>query len=157
MGGPGGDGQVHDRIRCQPRRRSQGGRARQIKVNDALTGAALAALAAARLGLCGVALIASGLRQRAPLLVLPDWLSRQRPRAGVAAVIAGLLAYILLADRLGFHIVGAVLLAVWMRVLGASWRIALPGAAVFTVLIHLAFYKALRVPLPWGLLERWAF
>jgi putative tricarboxylic transport membrane protein len=114
-------------------------------------------LVAAGLGLCGVALIASGLRQRAPLLVLPDWLSRQRPRAGVAAVIAGLLAYILLADRLGFHIVGAVLLAVWMRVLGASWRIALPGAAVFTVLIHLAFYKALRVPLPWGLLERWAF
>jgi hypothetical protein len=25
------------------------------------------------------------------------------------------------------------------------------------VVIHLAFYKALRVPLPWGLLERWAF
>jgi hypothetical protein len=28
---------------------------------------------------------------------------------------------------------------------------------VFTLVIHLAFYKGLRVPLPWGVLERWAF
>ena len=33
------------------------------------------------------------------------------------------------------------------------------GPQVFlgTVLIHLAFYKGLRIPLPWGVLERWAF
>jgi putative tricarboxylic transport membrane protein len=114
-------------------------------------------LVAAGLCACGVALIASGLRQQAPLLVLPHWLGRPRPRAGVFAVIAGLLGYILLADRLGFHLVGSVLLVVWMRALGASWRVALPGAVVFTLIIHLAFYKALRVPLPWGILERWAF
>jgi putative tricarboxylic transport membrane protein len=75
----------------------------------------------------------------------------------VLAILVGLLGYILLADRLGFHITGALLLVFWMRVLGAPWRVALPGAVVFTVIIHLAFYKALRVPLPWGLLERWAF
>jgi putative tricarboxylic transport membrane protein len=75
----------------------------------------------------------------------------------VLAVVVGLLGYVLLADHLGFHIVGAVLLASWMRVLGASWRLALPGAVVFTLVIHLAFYKGLRVPLPWGVLERWAF
>ena len=114
-------------------------------------------LVAAGLGVCGVALIASGIRQRSPLLSFPDWLWRARPRAGVIAVIAGLLGYIVLADRLGFHIVGAVLLTFWMRALGASWRVALPGAVVFTLIIHLAFYKALRVPLPWGVLERWAF
>jgi putative tricarboxylic transport membrane protein len=28
---------------------------------------------------------------------------------------------------------------------------------IATVLVHLAFYKVLRVPLPWGVLERWAF
>jgi putative tricarboxylic transport membrane protein len=30
-------------------------------------------------------------------------------------------------------------------------------AIIATVVIHLAFYKVLRVPLPWGVLERWAF
>jgi putative tricarboxylic transport membrane protein len=114
-------------------------------------------LVAAGLGVCGVLLIARGRRERVPPVVVPDWMRRPRPRAGVLAVVVGLLGYILLADRLGFHIVGAVLLAFWMRVLGASWRLALPGAVAFTVIIHLAFYKGLRVPLPWGVLERWAF
>lgn len=114
-------------------------------------------LVAAGLGVCGLLLVAAGMRQRVPLLAVPDWTRRARPRTGVLAVLLGLLGYILLADRLGFHIVGSALLVLWMRALGASWRVALPGAVVFTVIIHLAFYKALRVPLPWGLLERWAF
>jgi putative tricarboxylic transport membrane protein len=114
-------------------------------------------LVAAGLGVCGLLLVAAGMRQRVPLLTVPDWTRRARPRIGVLAVLLGLLGYVLLADRLGFHIVGSALLVLWMRALSASWRVALPGAVVFTVIIHLAFYKALRVPLPWGLLERWAF
>jgi hypothetical protein len=30
-------------------------------------------------------------------------------------------------------------------------------AVIAPLVIHLAFYKGLRVPLPWGPLERWAF
>jgi hypothetical protein len=30
-------------------------------------------------------------------------------------------------------------------------------AVVAPILIHLAFYKLLRIPLPWGVLERFAF
>ena len=75
----------------------------------------------------------------------------------MASVIAGLLFYILAADTLGFHITGVVLLAVWMRILGASWRVAAVVAVVATVAIHLSFYKVLRIPLPWGLLEQYAF
>jgi hypothetical protein len=30
-------------------------------------------------------------------------------------------------------------------------------APIATVAIHLSFYKALRIPLPWGLLEQYAF
>jgi putative tricarboxylic transport membrane protein len=30
-------------------------------------------------------------------------------------------------------------------------------AVVATVAIHLSFYKVLRIPLPWGLLESYAF
>jgi putative tricarboxylic transport membrane protein len=114
-------------------------------------------LIAVALGACGVLLIFAGVRQRAPWLVLPDWMLRRRPALGVAAVVGGLLFYIFAAHTLGFHITGIALLALWMRVLGASWRAAAAVALIGTVAIHLAFYKALRIPLPWGLLEHYAF
>ena len=34
---------------------------------------------------------------------------------------------------------------------------ALPAALAATIVIHLAFYKLLKVPLPWGVFERFAF
>ena len=109
------------------------------------------------LAACGVALAVSGARHRGPWYALPDWVQRPRPRAGVAAVLAGLVFYILLADRLGFHLTAIALVAAWVRILGASWRVTVPVALLAPLIIHLAFYKGLRVPLPWGLLERWAF
>jgi putative tricarboxylic transport membrane protein len=112
---------------------------------------------AAGLGACGLLLIFAGIRQGGPWIAMPDWLFRRRPALGVAAIILGLLVYILAADRLGFHIVGIALLATWTRVLGASWRLAGLVAVISTVAIHLAFYKLLRIPLPWGLLEPYAF
>ncbi len=114
-------------------------------------------LIAAGLGICGLALIFAGVRRGAPWLALPEWMSRRRPLAGVASVIAGLVFYFLAADTLGFHLTGVVLLAFWMRILGSSWRVAIPVAVVATAAIHLSFYKALRIPLPWGLLEQYAF
>jgi putative tricarboxylic transport membrane protein len=155
-----------------------------VKVNDALTGAALIALAAAilwhvqgfpampgqkfgpawfpgliALGLaaCGLALVASGVRGRGPWLALPAWFFSRRPALAVAAVLGGLVFYILAAERLGFHLTGISVLALWVRALGASWRTAIAVSLLGTAAIHLAFYKGLRVPLPWGLLERWAF
>ena len=157
-----------------------------MKINDALSGAALAALGAVVLwhiqgfppmpgqkfgpawfpgliavGLitCGALLVASRLRAATsePLLALPEWSRRARPVASVASVIAGLLLYIFVVDTLGFHITAAVLLLAWSRLLGASWRLALPVSLAATVVIHLAFYKLLKVPLPWGLLERVVF
>jgi putative tricarboxylic transport membrane protein len=157
-----------------------------VKVNDALTGAALVALGAivlwhvqgfpkipgqnygaawfpgwiaAGLMVCGALLIATRLRASAPvpLLALPDWTRRKRPVASVAAVIAGLIAYVLVVDTLGFHITAAALLLLWSRLLGASLRVALPAALAAATVIHLAFYKLLKVPLPWGIFERFAF
>jgi putative tricarboxylic transport membrane protein len=65
--------------------------------------------------------------------------------------------YILAADKLGFFFSGIIIVALWVRVLGASWRVTTLTAVIAPLIIHLAFYKGLRVPLPWGLLERWAF
>ena len=157
-----------------------------MKVNDALAGAALAALGAVLLWhiqsfppmpgqkfgpawfpgliaggliICGALLVVARLRAatREPLLALPEWARRARPVASVASVVAGLLFYVLLVDWLGFHITAAALLLAWSRLLGASWRLALPVSLAATVAIHLAFYKLLKVPLPWGLLERVVF
>jgi putative tricarboxylic transport membrane protein len=112
---------------------------------------------AAGLGICGVLLVLAGARHGAPWLAWPAWMYRRRPLLGVAGVIGGLVFYIIAAGTLGFHITGIALLAFWVRILGGSWRMAALVAVVATIAIHLSFYKLLRIPLPWGLLEQWAF
>jgi putative tricarboxylic transport membrane protein len=114
-------------------------------------------LIAAGLGGCGMLLIVGGVRRGGTWLTLPDWVGRRRPLLGVASVIAGLVFYVLAAEKLGFHIVGVALLTLWIRVLGGSWRVAVAVGVVATIVIHLSFYKLLRIPLPWGLFERYAF
>jgi putative tricarboxylic transport membrane protein len=114
-------------------------------------------LIAAGLVLCGALLVRSGWRRGEALLTWPAWMRQRRAASGVIGVVAGILFYVLAVDRLGFHVTGIVLLAVWVRLLGASWRVTLPVALIATFAIHFAFYKLLRVPLPWGMFERWAF
>jgi putative tricarboxylic transport membrane protein len=157
-----------------------------VKVNDAVSGAALAALGgvvlwhiqsfppmhgqkfgaawfpgliAVGLIACGALLIVSRLRASSsqPWFALPEWSRRSRPVAGVASILGGLVAYVLVVDTLGFHITATALLLLWSRLLDASWRLALPVALAATIVIHLAFYKLLKVPLAWGLLDRFAF
>jgi putative tricarboxylic transport membrane protein len=114
-------------------------------------------LIAGGLGVCGVLLVASGARHGGPWFLIPAWMRSRRAVLGVASVIAGLVFYILAADRLGFYITGSLLLTFWMRMLGTSWRWAVVIALLATVAIHLSFYKLLRIPLPWGVLEKYAF
>jgi len=114
-------------------------------------------LIAVGLAVCGALLIAAGLRQPAPWIAAPEWIRSPRARAGIAALVGGLVLYVLAADALGFHLTGVLLLALWLRALGASWRVTVPVAIIATLVIHLSFYKLLRIPLPWGVLERWAF
>ena len=112
-------------------------------------------LIAVGLILCGGGLAFGSRGQR--WFVTPDWLRRPRPVLGVLSVLLGLLFYVLAADKLGFYLTALLIQIVWMRLLGASWRLTLPVAVVATVVIHLSFYKLLRIPLPWGLFERYAF
>jgi putative tricarboxylic transport membrane protein len=62
-----------------------------------------------------------------------------------------LVFYALAVDRLGFYVTTAVMILTAAFAFGARPRLAMPIALVAPVLIHLAFYKLLRVPLPAGL------
>ena len=84
----------------------------------------------------------------APALARPP--ERVGPALLVLAAVAG---YVLLADRLGFLLVAPLMLLVCLRALGQRWGTALAWALGGTLLVHLAFYKLLRVPLPWGVLR----
>ncbi|MFL5506322.1 MAG: tripartite tricarboxylate transporter TctB family protein [Gemmatimonadales bacterium] len=155
-----------------------------MKLNDAVIGAALVALglfilwhiqgfpampgqkfgpawfpgiAAAGLAICGGMLVVQGVRSGQQWLVFDEWTRRKRPVAGFASVVAGLGFYVVASNPLGFHLTGLVLMLAWLRVLGARWSVAMPVAILAPIVIHLAFYKLLRIPLPWGVLEPFAF
>ena len=73
---------------------------------------------------------------------------------GLRALVppALLLFYVLASEPLGFLLTGAVMVFVASMALGAAPRLAIPLAIVMPPLVHLAFYKLLRVPLPAGVL-----
>ncbi len=155
-----------------------------MKVNDAVTGAALVALGlvilvfiqgfpamqgqrfgpawfpgivAGGLAACGAVLVVRGLQSKARWIELAAWTRRARPVAGFLSVLAALAFYVVGANALGFHLAGFVVLFACMRIFGARLALALPVALVAPLVIHLVFYKLMRVPLPWGVLERFAF
>ena len=103
---------------------------------------------------CGALLVVKGVRERhgAPWLVWDDWVRSPRHVLGFATVVASIAFYILAADALGFLLTAAILLVALFLVLRVRPLTAVSVAIVATLLVHLAFYKLLRVPLPWGVL-----
>ena len=107
----------------------------------------------------GTALLAVGLRRRAdvPWLTLGAWTRSGGHGSALLAVILGVVVYILWADDIGFLLLAPVLLALWFLMLGTRPVVAIPIAILVAFIIWLAFYKFLRVPLPWGVLKSFAF
>jgi len=116
-------------------------------------------LIAAALAVCGVLLIISGIRRRGtqPWTETADWMRSGRHLVAFAAIVGGVAAYVFLANAVGFLIVAPLLLILWLKVLGVRTGMAAIVAVVATLLIWYAFYKLLRVPLPWGVLTKMAF
>jgi putative tricarboxylic transport membrane protein len=102
--------------------------------------------------LCAVGLLLRSRRAPAEAPAVRD-AEREGEHYGAAAVIVAVaLAYIFLADWLGFLILAPVSLVAVFLALGVRLQPALLWALGGTVVVHLGFYKLLRVPLPWGLL-----
>lgn len=115
------------------------------------------------IAICGFVLIVRGLRTRraggegSQWLWVPPWL-RSAPHVLAFAVLVGVNVFYLLAvDKLGFIITGFVYLLAFMWVLKVRPLRAVPIALAMTFVIHYAFYKMLKVPLPWGVLTPYAW
>ena len=108
-------------------------------------------------GLCigGVLLVARGWRERAgsPWVAWEDWVRSPRHVLALAVLLGSVVFYILAADKLGFLPTAPVILAALFLVLRVPPLRAVTIAIVATLLVHFAFYKLLRVPLPWGVLK----
>ena len=115
------------------------------------------------LAACALALIATGLAARpgdsnqAAWIDAEPWMRSPRHIAALALVIGVNVFYILFVDVLGFIPTAVIYLAALFAVFGVRTRWILPLALLVTLAIHYSFYKLLRVPLPWGLLEGFAW
>jgi putative tricarboxylic transport membrane protein len=116
--------------------------------------AAFPAVVAMLLAVCSLLLIVQGLRARPrqPWLELGAWLRSPAQVIAFAVTLGGLVLYVVASHAIGFLPIGIVILASLMLALRVRAPVALLVAVVATFAIHVAFYKALRVPLPWGVL-----
>ena len=152
-----------------------------MKVNDAISGALLLAFAVAiglyavtlptipgqrygaaafpflvalGLGACSLLLIRQGARswRAGPLVERADWVRSPRSLANLAITLALLVGYVLFSDQVGFIPIAIAVMFVQCLSLRVKWWLAFLVSVAATLLIHAAFYKLLRVPLPWGVL-----
>lgn len=112
-------------------------------------------------GLCvgGVLLMVMGWRQRAtvPWVALEDWVRSPRHVLAFVVLLGSIVFYMLVADALGFLPTAVIILTALFTVLKVPLGRALLIAVIATLVIHFAFYKLLRVPLPWGVLTNYAW
>ena len=107
-------------------------------------------------GLClaGLILLVRGWRERArvPWLTMEGWVRSPRHLLGFVLLVGSLVFYMFFSQQLGFIPTSVIILTALFLVLRVRTGPALMYALLATLLIHYAFYKLLRVPLPWGLL-----
>ena len=102
--------------------------------------------------LCGLGLVVRSLRGVAYDDLVAASSSSWRDIVSALLILATIAAYIALADKLGFLLIAPLCLLAVFLVLRVGWVLAIGYALGGTLLVHLAFYKLLRVPLPWGML-----
>lgn len=119
-------------------------------------------LIGATMAFAGVLLTAKGLRDRregGAWAVPFEWMHNPRAVSNFVLVAVVLVFYILVSERLGFLITGffcLLVLLVWLRgfqTWASSGAIALASVPV----IQYFFGQLLRVPLPWGVLQAYAW
>ena len=116
-------------------------------------------LIAVGLAVCAGMLVLKGLSARSGAGTRGAWITPddgvRSPRHVLAfALVIGVnIFYILVVDRLGFIPTGVIYLCILFLVFQVRRSWIIPLAIVITLGIHYAFYRLLKVPLAWGLLQ----
>ena len=107
------------------------------------------------LAVSGGILILRGIAHRKEIAFvrLGGWATSSRHVTNVLLVLTSLVAYIFLAEPVGFLPISFAILAIMLFRFGCRLWVSVGLAVGATLLIHTVFYKFLLVPLPWGLLE----
>lgn len=109
------------------------------------------------MGLCSLALIVSGLRQKGVALALDDWAQDWRGFLRIFVVIVSVVFYIVAAKPLGFIPTMTLVLFVNLKQLSVGWLQSIALAIAISLLIQWSFGDLLHVPLPWGILSAYRF
>jgi putative tricarboxylic transport membrane protein len=106
------------------------------------------------LGIAGVLMVLRGMLStpRLPFAELAPWARSPRAIGAILLTLGAILAYILLADTLGFVITAFCLLLTLMLYLRVSPVTSLATAAGVALAVEYFFSGLMRVPLPRGLL-----
>jgi len=116
-------------------------------------------LIAAGLWFGGLMLTVSGWRARAqvPWLEWEGWVRSPRHVRALAVLLGSVLFYMAAAQSLGFILTSMAILTCLFYALELPLGRSVLIAVIATMVIHFAFYKLLRVPLPWGILTNYAW
>lgn len=114
-------------------------------------------IAAIGLALCGAKMVFDGLRARRVVnhtwIQVPQWMQGRRAILNMLSVPLAVLFYLYFAPVLGFMPTAFIMVASLALQFGGRLLPSLATAAIIVLLIHVAFYILLRVPLPLGLLQ----
>jgi putative tricarboxylic transport membrane protein len=112
-------------------------------------------IVAAGLCICGILLVVRGWRERAVQgwLAWDDWVRSPRHLLALAVLLGSVVFYILAAEKLGFLLTASAILMALFLALRVRPVLAVAVAIIATIVVHQAFYKLLKVPLPWGVLK----
>lgn len=106
---------------------------------------------AAGLAIASVLLLLQGLRSGEPMFGVQA--SSRRGLVAFAVTLGSLFFYVFAVDALGFIVCSLLMLSALMWSYGVRPSRVVPVAILATLVIHTGFYKLLKVPLPWGLLQ----
>ena len=112
--------------------------------------AAFPGLVAVGLAVCSLLLIVQACARapRRPWFAAGEWMRRPAQLVAFLVTVGGLVFYMLASDKLGFLIIGTLIVCRADAGAARARVVALPVALVATLAIHLAFYKgcACRCP-----------
>ncbi|MEM8569670.1 MAG: tripartite tricarboxylate transporter TctB family protein [Pseudomonadota bacterium] len=109
-------------------------------------------ITAGALALTGLALIVTS--PGGPHVSLPTWVRTVERLRAAAIPIAGLL-WVLAAPMFGFLLTTFVMIFALSMIAGGRLLTSLGVAAGVSAVLHVIFSSVLRIPLPFGVIERW--